>query len=71
MNRENAYQRLAPLYEELCDDCDYENWSQYFVMLLCGALHTEENNIAGQKACFPQMPRKNAICLINKRPPSR
>lgn len=47
MNRENAYQRLAPLYEELCDDCDYENWSQYFVMLLCGALHTEENNIAG------------------------
>ena len=23
------------------------------------------------KACFPQMPRKNAICLINKRPPSR
>ena len=47
MNRENAYQRLAPLYEELCDDCDYENWSQYFVMLLCGALHTEEKNIAG------------------------
>ena len=42
MNRENAYQRLAPLYEELCDDCDYENWSQYFVMLLCGALHTEK-----------------------------
>ena len=25
----------------------------------------------GLKSCFPQMPRKNAIYLINKRPPSR
>ena len=27
--------------------------------------------LTGLKACFPQMPRKNAMCLINKRPPSR
>lgn len=34
MKNDNAYARLAPWYEYLCDDCDYENWSQYFVCLL-------------------------------------
>lgn len=31
MKNGNAYARLAPWYEYLCDDCDYEKWSQYFV----------------------------------------
>lgn len=32
--KQNAYAHLAPWYEYLSDDCDYEKWSQYFVDLL-------------------------------------
>ena len=34
MKKDFAYAHLAPWYEYLSDDCDYENWSQYFVNLL-------------------------------------
>ena len=34
MKRDGAYAHLARYYEYLCDDCDYERWSQYFVCLL-------------------------------------
>lgn len=34
MKRDGAYAHLAGYYEYLCDDCDYERWSQYFVYLL-------------------------------------
>ena len=47
MKQENAYARLAPLYEELSDDCDYENWSQYFVMLVSGALQKDVAGLSG------------------------
>lgn len=47
MKQENAYARLAPLYEELSDDCDYENWSQYFVMLVSGALEKDVAGLSG------------------------
>lgn len=47
---------------------------RYLLWLLQNAPQLSETDEAwkhGLKACFPQMPRKNAICLINKRPPSR
>ncbi len=34
MERKVAYANLAKWFEELNDDCDYENWSQYFVKKL-------------------------------------
>ena len=47
MKQENAYARLAPLYEELSDDCDYENWSQYFVMLVSNVLQKGVAGLSG------------------------
>ena len=47
MKQESAYARLAPLYEELSDDCDYENWSQYFVMLVSRTLQKEVAGLSG------------------------
>ncbi len=34
MERKNAYANLAQWFEYLNDDCDYEKWSQYFIMRL-------------------------------------
>ncbi len=34
MERKQAYANLANWFEYLNDDCDYENWSQYFIMRL-------------------------------------
>ncbi len=34
MERKVAYTNLANWFEYLNDDCDYENWSQYFIMRL-------------------------------------
>lgn len=51
MNKESAYTRLAPLYEELCDDCDYENWSQYFVMLTCRVLYPDATGLCDTSLC--------------------
>ena len=34
MDRNAAYANLAEWFEYLNDDCDYENWSQYFIHLL-------------------------------------
>ncbi len=36
MERRAAYANLAKWFEYLNDDCDYENWSQYFIELLRG-----------------------------------
>ncbi len=34
MERQSAYEHLAKWFEYLNDDCDYENWSQYFILRL-------------------------------------
>ena len=44
---------------------------RYLLWVLRNAPQLSETDEAWLKSCFPQMPRKNAICLINKRPPSR
>ncbi len=36
MERQSAYANLAKWFEYLNDDCDYENWSQYFIKKLEG-----------------------------------
>ena len=36
MERKAAYANLAKWFEYLNDDCDYENWSQYFITKLNG-----------------------------------
>ncbi len=36
MERKAAYANLAKWFEELNDDCGYENWSQYFILKLRG-----------------------------------
>ena len=32
--KNTAYTNLANWFEELNDDCDYENWSQYLILKL-------------------------------------
>lgn len=39
MKQDGAYAHLAGVYEYLCDDCDYERWSQYFVYLTRAGLY--------------------------------
>ena len=34
MEKQKAYTHLAEWFEYLNDDCDYENWSQYFILKL-------------------------------------
>lgn len=52
--QDKAYVHLATLYEYLCDDCDYERWSQYFVNLLKRGLALSKG-LAQEDVCLSRL----------------